>query len=106
MNVRDYQISIGTFEYNIYENDYINKFMDTSYYKFTSGKQLQRYDNNDIYYPIILLNQINAKILSCSLNEKWMNSNICPNYVELSPSSFSSNTPSLMTNYFIDLYNF
>ena len=80
--------------------------MDTSYYKFTSGKQLQRYDNNDIYYPIILLNQINAKILSCSLNEKWMNSNICPNYVELSSSSFSSNTPSLMTNYFINLYKF
>ncbi len=34
LNVRDYPISIGTFEYNIYENDYINKFMDTSYYKF------------------------------------------------------------------------
>ena len=79
--------------------------MDTSYYKFTSGKELQSYENNDIN-PIISLNQIYAKILSCSFNEKWMNSNICPNYVELSPSSFSSNTPSLMTNYFIDLYNF
>ncbi len=106
LNVRDYPISIGTFEYNIYENDYVNKFMDTSYYKFSSGKDLQSYGNSDIYNPIISLNQINAKILSCSFNEKWMNSNICPNYIELSPSSFSSNTPSLMTNYFINLYNF
>ena len=63
LNVRDYPISIGTFEYNIYENDYINNFMDTSYYKFTSGKDLQSYGNSDIFNPIILLNQINAKIL-------------------------------------------
>ena len=106
LNVRDYPISIGTFEYNIYENDYVNKFMDTSYYKFTSGKDLQSYGNSDIFNPIIYLNQINSQMLSCSFNEKWMNSNICPNYVELPPSSFSSNTPSLMTNYFINLYNF
>ncbi len=45
-------------------------------------------------------------MLSCSFNEKWMNSNVYPNYVELLPSLFSSNTPSLMTNYFINLYNF
>ena len=27
--------------------------MDTSYDKFTSGKQLQRYDNNDIYFKLM-----------------------------------------------------
>ncbi len=37
--------------------------MDTSYYKFTSGKELQSYENSDIFNPIISLNQINAKIL-------------------------------------------
>ena len=37
--------------------------MDTSYYKYTSVKDLQSYDNNDIFNPIISLNQINAKIL-------------------------------------------
>ena len=106
LTVRDYPISIGTFEYNIYENDYVNKYMDTSYYRFTSGKQLQSYQNSDIFNPIISLNTLNSKMLTCSFNEKWMNSNICPNYVELSPSLFLSNTPSLLTNYFINLYNF
>ena len=103
---RNYPIAIETFEYNIYQNNYINKFMDTLYYKFESNKQLTAYNNDDIYNPIMTLTEVNSKILSCNLNEIWMNSNTYPNYQELSPSLFSSKLPTSSTNYLINLYNY
>ena len=103
---RNYPIAIETFEYNIYQNNYINKFMDTLYYKFESNKQLTAYNNDDIYNPIMTLTEVNSKILSCNLNEIWMNSNTYPNYQELSPSLFLSKLPSSSTNYLINLYNY
>ena len=103
---RNYPIAIETFEYNIHQNNYINKFMDTLYYKFTSDKELTDYNNDDIYNPIMTLTDVNSKILSCNLNEIWMNSNTYPNYQELSPSLFLSKLPSSSTNYLINLYNY
>ena len=103
---RDYPIEIEDFEKSI--NNYLNKFMDTSYYIYSKGKNLDEYNENDIINPNILLNEINELISltsECSLNEKWTISNICLNYIELNPNNLTLNPASPTSNYFLNLYD-